>query len=31
MTTPSILINQPIGMGINAAALASLQTLKVGR
>ena len=30
-TTPSILIDQPIEMGINADTLASLQTLKVGR
>ena len=30
-TTPSILVNQPIEMGINADTLASLQTLKVGR
>jgi len=30
-TTPSILINQPIEMGINADTLASLQNLKIGR
>jgi hypothetical protein len=30
-TTPSILINQPIEMGINANTLASLQNLKLGR
>jgi hypothetical protein len=30
-TTPSILIDQPIEMGINAGTLASLQNLKIGR